>query len=635
MTTLPIIHMTLYKHGVGFFERRAKLHGEEVKISFRTEEMNDVLKSLTVIDRGGGQVLGIDYATPQSREERLAGCSIRLGDSRSLCDLLAGLRGRRVRLLLDQAETAAGTLLGLDVVPERQPLASSLVSLILDSTDQVQVVSLGRVQGVEILDEQGAGDLRFFLETALGEEKYRQVTVRLTPGEHDLSVSYIAPAPTWRVSYRLVLDPDAQHGPRALLLGWGIFDNELKEDLKDISLSLIAGMPNSFVYDLYTPFTPKRTVVKEETRVASAPVEFKASADVSWKDQIKMDVLVPSRCVDITRKELAGTVPVTTRGESLGELFQYLIATPVTVGRGQSAMVPIVSADLAYCKTLLYHGAKQPIHPMATVRLQNESGLTLERGPMTVLEKGKYVGEAVLPFTVEGSEFTVPYAVELGIKVHEEGGTSKEIHALHIRHIELYIEEWDIRWREYQLNNSTHQTVTVLIEHPRTSHYDLFATPDPVGRTDEYLRFEVEVPEHGEARLRVRERRLISRTEELRRQSYEGLRHYLHQGLIERKVHDRAHELLKLWEKIADNERDLTQADKEREKIYRAQEQIRGNMGALAPTGEEGRMRTRYIGQLETTEEQLKALVQRESALKAEIEQLKREAERLIGTPGQ
>lgn len=634
MTTLPIIHMTLYKHGVGFFERRAKLHGEEVKISFRTEEMNDVLKSLTVIDRGGGQVLGIDYATPQSREERLAGCSIRLGDSRSLCDLLAGLRGRRVHLLLDQAETAAGTLLGLDVVPECQPLASSLVSLILDSTDQVQVVSLGRVQGVEILDEQGAGDLRFFLETALGEEKYRQVTVRLTPGEHDLSVSYIAPASTWRVSYRLVLDPDAQHGPRALLLGWGIFDNELKEDLKDISLSLIAGMPISFVYDLYTPFTPKRPVVKEETRVAAAPVELKASADESSMMHF-MERSIPRLHADITRKELAESVPVTTRGEALGELFQYLIATPVTVGRGQSAMVPIVSADLAYCKTLLYHGAKQPIHPVATVRLQNESGLTLERGPVTVLEKGKYVGEAILPFTVTGSEFTVPYAVELGIKVREECGTSKEIHALHIRHIELFIEEWDIRWREYQLNNSTHQTVTVLIEHPRTSHYDLFATPDPVGRTDEYLRFEVEVTEHGETRLRVRERRLISRTEELRRQSYEGLRRYLHQGLIERKVHDRAHELLKLWEKIADNERDLTQAEKEREKIYRAQEQIRGNMGALTPTGEEGRMRTRYIGQLETTEEQLKALVQRESALKTEIEQLKREAERLIGTPEQ
>ena len=47
MTLLPITHMTLYKHGVGFFERRVSLAGTEVSLTFRVEEMNDILKSLT------------------------------------------------------------------------------------------------------------------------------------------------------------------------------------------------------------------------------------------------------------------------------------------------------------------------------------------------------------------------------------------------------------------------------------------------------------------------------------------------------------------------------------------------------------------------------------------------------------
>jgi hypothetical protein len=101
MAHLPITHITLYKHGVGFFERRAAVSGEEITLSFRADEMNDILKSLTVVDRGGGQILGVDYVTPQSLEERLADCSIRLGDRSSLYDLLAGLRGRQVRLRLD------------------------------------------------------------------------------------------------------------------------------------------------------------------------------------------------------------------------------------------------------------------------------------------------------------------------------------------------------------------------------------------------------------------------------------------------------------------------------------------------------------------------------------------------------
>jgi hypothetical protein len=45
--------MTLYKHGVGFFERRAQFNGETIGLSYRVEEMNDVLKSLTAIDWGG------------------------------------------------------------------------------------------------------------------------------------------------------------------------------------------------------------------------------------------------------------------------------------------------------------------------------------------------------------------------------------------------------------------------------------------------------------------------------------------------------------------------------------------------------------------------------------------------------
>ena len=46
-------------------------------------------------------------------------------------------------------------------------------------------------------------------------------------------------------------------------------------------------------------------------------------------------------------------------------------------------------------------------------------------------------------------------------------------------------------------------------------------------------------------------------------------------------------------------------------------------------------MRTRYVVRLEATEEQLRELAQRESALKAEIERLKEEVEaRVLGLSG-
>lgn len=645
MTTLPITHMTLYKHGVGFFTRRAKLSGEEVRLSFRVEEMNDILKSLTVLSWDGGQVLGIDYATPQSREERLAGCSIRLDDDRSLRDLLVSLRGRQVGLLLDQNERLTGTLLGLDEVPDEQPLASSIVSLLQEGAAQVQVVGLARVLGVEILDEQGAADLRFFLQTALGQEDYRQVTVRLSPGEHDLAVSYIAPAPTWRVSYRLVLEPQAQEGPRALLQGWGIFDNRLEEDLQGISLSLVAGMPISFIYDLYTPFTPERPVVKEEARVAAAPVEFTGAVPEAEEGmalgagvamaRMKMAAPMPPPAAPAPLREaLAQAAPAAAAGAALGELFQYLITTPVTVGRGQSAMVPIVSADLGYRKDLLYNGAKLPAHPVATLRLQNESGLTLERGPVTVIEGDEYVGEAILPFTVTGGELVVPYSVELAVKVRETHGNSREVHRLFVKGAYLHFEEWEVRWRQYQLNNTTGAACKVLVEHPRSPDYELHKTAEPAEKTDEHLRFAVEVPARKETTLRVQERRLLSRYEELKRQSYDNLRRYLERGLIESAVHEQVVALLKLWEALAEAERQLGVIETEREKVYKAQQQIQGNMGALGQAGKEGAMRARYVEELEKSEDHLRSLAQGEKSLQAEVERIKNEITERIARLG-
>ena len=421
-----------------------------------------------------------------------------------------------------------------------------------------------------------------------------------------------------------------------------MFDNRLDEDLEGISLSLVAGMPISFVYDLYNPFTPERPVVEEEARVAAAPVEF-AEADLMVAAAAAMEpraeavfrqAPAPPKRRAISREALQEAAPVTAEGEELGELFQYRIGTPVTVRRGHSAMVPIISSELSYRKELLYNGSKMPVHPVATLFLKNRTGLTLERGPVTVIDGGAYVGEAVLPFTATGGEVVVPYAVELGIKVREEGGSERQIRGLDIKGAYLQFEEWGIRWRQYQLRNSTEEAMTVLVEHPRTAHYELFDTPEPKERTDEHLRFEVEVPARAEAKLRVQERRLLRRREELQRQSYEGLQRYLQQGLLDRDAYDKVTDLMRLWEKIADDEKQLKETDQERQKVYQAQQQIQGNMGALSATGKEGALRTRYVEQLEATEDQLRSFDQQEAELRAAIERAKAEVEERLAALG-
>jgi uncharacterized protein YukE len=274
---------------------------------------------------------------------------------------------------------------------------------------------------------------------------------------------------------------------------------------------------------------------------------------------------------------------------------------------------------------MLYNGRKMATHPVATLRMKNASGLTLERGPVTVLDDGEYVGEAVLPFTAVGSEVVVPYAVELGAKVSESNGSSREIYRLSIKGEYLHFEEWDVRWREYRVSNQTANPLTVLVEHPRSSNYDLFDTTPPKEHTDDYLRFEVETPAWGEAVLKVQERRLVRRHEEVQKQSHQNLQRYLKQGLLDRNAYDQVVKLLMLYDTIADYEKQLKQLEGEREKIYKAQQQVQGNMQALSKEGKEGALRAKYVEQLEVTETQLRGLEKRESELKAAIKQVENE----------
>ncbi len=638
MTVLPIKRVVLYKNGVGFYERRLEFEGEEIELVFRSDEMNDVLKSLTVIDWGKGQVIGLEYPTRQSKQDLLLGCTVRIDDKRALRDLLKSLRGRRVRLLLgeparvanypNQAQAISGKILGLDELEQDQPLEAVRIALLRDNTAQVFSVELGRVGGVDILDERGAEDLRFYLQTEARLEEDCTVKMRLSAGEHDLGVSYLAPAPVWRVSYRVLADSHAKGGgARIMLLGLGIFDNHLEEDLNEVSLSFIAGMPISFVYDLYTPFTPERPLIGEEKPLQE---KFLQIADRLGEGALPPGLergrfAAPVPMQTLSAAAVEKTIPAAAEGKDLGELFQYTVNTPVSVGRGQSAIVPILSANLPYRKELLFNPERMEKNPVSTLRFKNGSGLVLERGPVTVVEDGQYVGEAVLPYTPKDSEVVIPYAVELGVKVRSQFERSIETRGLGIKDGFLLVVEWEVHRRHYQVSNATAHEITLIVEHARTQGFDLNGATKDKERDATAYRFEVKVDGAKDETFTVEERRVLSRREEIQKQSLAGLKQYLENGFLEKEVYEKLLELLGFWEKIGEKESARADIEKERLKIQRDQEALRNNLSALSKEGSEGELRAGFVARLKESDLELEKNSQKERKLAAEIQRLKDE----------
>jgi hypothetical protein len=631
MAGLPIRKMTLYKHGVGYFVRQGTTEGETVALAFRTEEMNDVLKSLTAVATGG-QVLGVDYQTPEDKAALLARSSIQLSDYASLRDLLRDLRGRRVHLTTT-GDTLTGIVVGVDLPAEREPMAAVILSLWLPESRAVRPLRLGDVLSLVIEDERGAADLAYFLETSLTEEAKRAVTIRLS-GQSELTVSYIAPSPVWRVSYRLVADETkatAGESTAGLLQGWGLFDNTLDEDLENVAITFVAGMPVSFIYDLYTPFTPPRPVIQEQARGVAGPVEFEEAVEAapraaSMLRSAKRGMVAEERAFGagvqaaaFSAEDIAASTAVTATGQAQGEFFSYVVANPVTVRRGRSAMVPILQTPLQFRKERIYNGRKHPQHPVITMRFKNETGLTLERGPLTVAEAGEYAGEAMLPFTAPDGELFLAYAVDLGITVTETPEVERRLAAVDIKDGLLVIQEWDVQSVAYRIENRNDAPASVTLEHPRLPNYTPFETPEAEDQTPEYHRYVVSVPAHGAADFTARQRRMLARREEIRKHSLDQLARWLRDKVLDEATFERVRGVLALYDRIGEHEAAIKRNEAQRQEIFGQQKVIQGNLASLRESGEEGQLRARYARTLQELEDRLAQLKQDDEAQRAAI----------------
>ncbi len=630
MSTLPVRQMVLYKHGVGFFVRAGAVHGDHLALTFRQDEINDVLKSLAVFDKAGGQVLGIHYQTPMDKKDRLQNTSIHLSTQHTLSDLLRDLRGRTCTLDFETTpgtvESVTGRVMGVnqphDVVAKQTLHEREQTRVaVLEEAGQVRVFDFVQLRAVTIHDEQSGHDLRYFLDTSMSEDSRRTVTVRLSAGEHDVAVYYVAPSPTWRVSYRLVAETDdSGETGTALLQGWGLFDNRLEEDLNDVRVTLVAGQPISFIYDLYESIIPERPLIKDEARIAPGPIEY---------EDMKVDALYESAAEPVaaagghllhmqdtashfapaaakmTRGGLAQSTPAAAETKDTSQFFQYIVTTPVTVKRGESALVPIIGSDVKYERELLYNGSKLPKHPVASLRFENSTGLTLERGPVTVVEDGDYKGEAVIPFTKAGNQVYVPYAVELGIKVTEHTHAKTETVSIHIEQGLLIFEE---RWSEevtYTVENTTSRDETVIIEAKALAHLEMFDTPSPDYESANERRWRVPVRAQASAKFVHKVRRPLRRRENLLNLRYQDLLKYLENRWLDQHTFAGLSEILTNLEHIqraTDQQRKLKS---EQEDIYNQQEQLRKNLGALQTTGKEAGFRDRLLAQLEASQDRL------------------------------
>jgi hypothetical protein len=272
---LPVRRVVLYKNGVGYFEHLGRVRGsQDVHIDFTSAQLNDVLKSLTVLDLNGGRITGVDYNSEAPLARRLGTLRLALNERPSVSEFLGALRGARLEVRPATGPAITGKLLSVERKTRNSANWTSEteeISLITDN-GEVRTVDLNPSTSVRIVDR----DLQLEVGKYLGlvasarEQDVRRMTVSTAgTGERNLYVSYISEVPIWKTTYRIVLPSKPEKKP--LLQGWAIIDNTVGEDWNDVDLSLVAGAPHSFIQQLSEPYYGRRPIVPLPESVALSP----------------------------------------------------------------------------------------------------------------------------------------------------------------------------------------------------------------------------------------------------------------------------------------------------------------------------------------------------------------------------
>lgn len=266
INSLPIRRVILYSNGVAYIERRGIVSGNaEIDLSFKQSQVDDVLKSMVVLDLNQGKIGAVSYNSSAPASARMSEIPFSVNpvspEGSGIAGVLSQLQGARVSVA-----TGRGVVVGSVLTVERKTIrndketTTTNVLVIAGDNGEISSFDLSEVRSVKLLDEGTKADVHEFANASASARRRDAKTITVTSegtGQREMVVSYTIAAPIWKTTYRVVLDKEG----KPFFQGWAIVDNISEEDWTDVQMSLVSGSPISFIQNLQKPFYRYRPVV--------------------------------------------------------------------------------------------------------------------------------------------------------------------------------------------------------------------------------------------------------------------------------------------------------------------------------------------------------------------------------------
>lgn len=675
---LPIRRVILYSNGVSYIERRGMVSGDaEINLSFKQSQVDDVLKSMVVLDLGQGKIGAVSYNSSAPVSARMAeipfSVSPLTGEGGGIANVLAQLQGAKVAVTSSKG-AATGSILTVErkqIRTEKETTTTSVL-VIASATGEISSFDLSDVKSVKLLDEGTQKDLNEFSNAAASARRRDAKTISITSngnGQREMIVSYTIAAPIWKTTYRVVLD----EAGKPFFQGWAIVDNISEEDWTNVQLSLVSGSPISFIQQLQKPFYRYRPIVPTPQDLQLTPQVYEPQSGVVNSDgtlntqdatvgnnfnprqvqnlptngrsntsllQVQPGATQYSRAETSNYRAVEQTTTVsealknstssyqnTTVGEEIGDLFEYRIEQPVTVLRDRSALIPIIQSKMDGERAAIYNEAVRRDRPFSGLLLKNMSDLTFEAGSLTVIDGNAYAGEALMDRLKAKEQRLISFALDLGTNIRVRNLQDREpAKIIKVVNGVFQVHYFQTSEKVYQITNQTNRPKVLYIEYPVVDGWTLSDdTPKPDYTTQKYHRFRVELKPFDDKELKIRVRQALADNYQLTSLSRTDLQLFVSQRYINEETRVKLEKLIDLRIKIAEIENKLNSFDDEVEKIEADQKRLRENIETLSKTPEAKTLIARYIAKANDQETRLEDMEKERKTLEAEKTRLNSE----------
>jgi len=660
---LPVRTVVLYKHGVGYFERGGTLGaGESARLDFKAAEMNDVLKSLTITDNGG-KVTGVRYDSAIPLNQKLAEFPFHIGEGQPLSAVFDQLKGARVEMEFGPTKVA-GDIVSARLIPaDKEHAEREQLTLLLDS-GELRNVDLAAASAIRFADPKLQLQFRDYLgalTTARSTDKRSVYIDSSDTKSRDVRAEYIMPMPAWKSSYRLLFE---EAGQQPTLEGWAIVDNTTGEDWTNVHMSLISGKPISFVSQLYPPKYIARQGAELPEDQAVAPTVYKGVTGgvaggimggvigglpaVPPPPATAKDLSGYARLDHLSKQQQAGSAGLTLQEQmgangaafssvapggtatEIADLFQYAIKNPVTVKKNESAMLPFLQQKISARKLIIYSDPSKP-NPLTAAELINNTGRTLDGGPITVYDAGAYAGEALVETVKNADKRFISYGVDLGTRITTaQNSRSDNIREIHVRNGILTTRSARIEKKTYTVHNVDARAKTLVIEHPLRSQYKLIDTPAPAETASNVYRFEVKVPANGDVAFPITEENLYNQDFAISSITPPNLLIYIENKNISDAARRQLQQISDLKTQLANVERDKSRIDSDVQNVTRDEERNRQNIASLSQVSGQQQLVQDYARKLSQQETQISKLRDNQAQLETQRTSLQTQLNTLI-----